>query len=130
MRVALISTAFLILTSCDQLPVADSKDSDPGRYHAVGIYSAGTSWKALKADEKNLPDLTAHIRHDEVVIVTIDGKTGEMRQCGNYSGFCVKLNAWDKAPPASTPVQFATEPSTGESAVTNVADNVVEDDKK
>ncbi len=27
-------------------------------------------------------------------IVVIDSHTGEVRQCGDYSGFCVTMNPW------------------------------------
>ncbi len=31
---------------------------------------------------------------DGQVIVVIDRQTGEVRQCGNRSGFCVAMNPW------------------------------------
>ncbi len=34
---------------------------------------------------------------DEHVIVVVDSQTGEVRECGDYSGLCVSLNPWTKA---------------------------------
>ena len=34
---------------------------------------------------------------DDVLIVVVDSDTGEVRECGNYSGRCVSMNPWTKA---------------------------------
>jgi len=39
----------------------------------------------------------ATIADDEHVIVVIDSHTGEVRQCGDHSGYCVAMNPWNGA---------------------------------
>jgi hypothetical protein len=43
---------------------------------------------------------------DEHVIVVVDSQTGEVRECGDYTGVCVNMNPWTKAisAPQSAPV--------------------------
>ena len=36
----------------------------------------------------------AKLEVDEHVIVVVDSHTGEVRQCGDYSGVCVVMNPW------------------------------------
>jgi len=39
----------------------------------------------------------ARISDDEHVIVVIDSQTGEVRQCGDHSGYCVAMAPWKRA---------------------------------
>jgi hypothetical protein len=34
---------------------------------------------------------------DEHVIVVVDSQTGEIRECGDYSGVCASFNPWTRA---------------------------------
>ena len=36
----------------------------------------------------------ANLGDDDHVIVVVDSRTGEIRQCGNYSGHCIGMNPW------------------------------------
>ena len=36
----------------------------------------------------------ARLEDDEHIIVVLDSHTGEVRQCGDHSGFCVSMNPW------------------------------------
>jgi hypothetical protein len=36
----------------------------------------------------------ANLGDDSHVIVVVDSRTGEIRQCGNYSGHCIGMNPW------------------------------------
>jgi hypothetical protein len=65
-----------------------------GRYSGIGIYTPSGLWTqqsdaALPADKA-----TAKLSDDDEIIVSIDGQTGEVRQCGNHSGHCISLSAW------------------------------------
>lgn len=45
---------------------------------------------------------------DEHVIVVVDSQTGEIRECGDYSGQCISMNPWTKviAPELAAPVKL------------------------
>ena len=36
----------------------------------------------------------AKLQDDEHIIVVMDSHTGEVRQCGDHSGYCVAMNPW------------------------------------
>lgn len=45
---------------------------------------------------------------DEHIIVVVDSQTGEIRQCGDYSGQCISMNPWTKTilPEQAAPVKL------------------------
>jgi hypothetical protein len=49
----------------------------------------------------------AKLSDDEQIIVVLDSQTGELRQCGNISGFCVGMTPWAKPAGASAPLAVA-----------------------
>lgn len=80
-----------------------------GRFVGVGIYEPGAKWTQLKpaagpagetpvaANAKSAAPQTATraaVADDEQVIVVVDTATGEVRQCGNFSGHCIGYNPW------------------------------------
>jgi len=78
----------------------------PGRYQGVGLYPAGRMWTQLRqAAAKDAAAAT--LRDDEEVIVTVDSRTGELRQCGNHSGYCVATNPWARPADAAAPALLA-----------------------
>jgi hypothetical protein len=83
---------------------SDSAEAHRGRFAGVGVYAPGSGW-ALQAAEPSKPTATARLEDDEAVIVTIDDQTGEVRACGDLSGYCVGTNPW-AAPPARNPVRL------------------------
>ena len=65
-----------------------------GRYLGIGIYSAGPLWSQLK-QTKTSPDPDAgRLADDDEIVVVVDSQTGEVRQCGNMSGYCTSMNPW------------------------------------
>ena len=65
-----------------------------GRYSGIGIYEASPLWSKL-ADQPAAKDPNAaKLSDDEHIIVVVDGITGEVRQCGDRSGYCVAVNPW------------------------------------
>ena len=65
-----------------------------GRYEGVGVYSPGGPWARLAdAQQPNGPAKTAN---DQAIIVVVDSDTGELRACGDLSGYCVGMNPWQK----------------------------------
>lgn len=67
-----------------------------GRYVGVGIYSPGDMWSKMAVAGSPKEAAAARTSDDEQVIVVIDSDTGEVRQCGNLTGYCVGMNPWAK----------------------------------
>ena len=65
-----------------------------GRYAGIGTYDAGRLWGEMAGATASTDAAAANLRDDEHVIVVIDSHTGEVRQCGDHSGFCVAMNPW------------------------------------
>ena len=65
-----------------------------GRYAGIGLYGAGDMWQRLVVTSRPRDAAAANLRDDEVVIVVVDSRTGEVRQCGNLSGHCITMNPW------------------------------------
>lgn len=89
-------------------PAAGNAFSPKGRFVGIGIYAPGRMWtqltRAVAADPA-----AATLDDDEQVIVVLDSKTGEIRQCGSLSGHCLAMNPWSAKLPAAqqTPVPVA-----------------------
>ncbi|TMJ19235.1 MAG: hypothetical protein E6G92_05390 [Alphaproteobacteria bacterium] len=84
------------LAGCDGRPDSGSGPRHGGRYQGIGTYPAGTLWSRQQADRSRDP-ASATIADDEQVIVVVDSSTGEVRQCGNLSGYCIRTNPWSGA---------------------------------
>ena len=96
-----------ILTACERGEyAATGSKKDQGRYSGIGTFEAGRLWSQIKRPVTGTDD-KARLDDDEHVIVVVDTHSGEIRQCGDHSGFCVKMNPWsnDSAVPA-TPVSL------------------------
>ncbi|MDH7975085.1 hypothetical protein QH494_23115 [Sphingomonas sp. AR_OL41] len=97
------------------------------RYAGVGLYGADHGWEHVAGAPKPANKAVATTADDTTVIVTVDGATGEIRQCGNYSGHCIAMNPWRAklAPRQTEPVSLnARQDATGNSvAVEGFDDN-------
>jgi hypothetical protein len=99
--------ATLCLSGCNKPRDAVEGGGDShGRYAGVGIYPAGRIWAQMVAP-KAAKDSLANLHDDEQVIVVVDSRTGEVRQCGNMTGYCIGMNPWAGPLPApqGAPVQ-------------------------
>src|SRR5207245_2524420 len=84
-----------MLGGCDQREAASSAGpKSPGRYSGIGTFDAGRLWQQIKGAPSSQDVATARLADDEHVIVVLDSHTGEIRQCGDHSGFCVAMNPW------------------------------------
>jgi hypothetical protein len=72
-----------------------------GRFAGIGIYSTDRMWSQIAGAEAPKSAATARLQDDREVIVVVDTRTGEVRQCGNLSGYCVGMNPWSKPLPAA-----------------------------
>lgn len=92
-----IAIALLALTGCHKVGTSWGSDgSHHGRYAGIGLFEPGTIWAHLQGDVSKDPGV-AKPEDDDVLIVVVDSDTGEVRECGNYSGRCVSMNPWTKA---------------------------------
>ena len=102
--------------------IDDGMDTDSpvhhGRFAGVGLYGTDHSWAHLAGAPKPADKAVATTADDTMVIVTVDGATGEIRQCGNLSGHCIAMNPWrgKLAPQQAEPVSVtARQDATGNS---------------
>ena len=84
------------LAACGERSDADAgPGGHHGRYLGVGTFAAGRIWSQM-ADYGKAVAAAATIADDEHVIVVVDSRTGEIRECGDFSGRCVSFNPWTK----------------------------------
>ena len=82
------------LGSCSLPASSPDSASTHGRYVGVGIYSPGTSWTQIAETQKTKPGPSALPIDDQAIIVVEDSQTGEVRACGDLTGYCVSMNPW------------------------------------
>ena len=106
-RFALLAMV-LVLTGCDQHESSSAGPKSPGRYAGIGTLDAGRLWQEMKGASTQQEKSAASLADDEHVIVVLDSHTGEIRQCGDHTGFCVAMNPWTgSARAVATPVTLA-----------------------
>jgi hypothetical protein len=92
------------LAGCGAHPARTA--SHHGRYVGIGAYSAGALWSKMAVANPPRDPSAAKTADDEHVIVVVDSDTGEIRQCGDLSGYCIGMNPWAKplSPSQGAPV--------------------------
>ena len=105
-------TAYSLLLSaclmggCDQHEATSAGPKSPGRYAGIGTFDAGRMWSRMTGANSQDP-ATAKLADDEHIIVVLDSHTGEVRECGDHSGYCVSMNPWGgSGAPAGLPVKL------------------------
>ena len=97
-----------LLAACNQSDAASSAGpKSPGRYAGIGTFDAGRLWREMKGAPASKDSTASQLADDEHVIVVLDSHTGEVRQCGDHSGFCVAMNPWTNGTAEGTPVKLA-----------------------
>ena len=66
------------------------------RFVGIGVFNAGQLWSKMSVNPP-LNASSATTADDEHVIVVVDSQTGEVRECGDYSGVCASSNPWTRA---------------------------------
>lgn len=98
MRPLAIGAAMLVvagLFGCEEPQLESS--THHGRYVGIGIYNPGTQWtKIVGADAPNVTPKARTI-DDQAIIVVEDSDTGEIRACGDLTGYCIGMNPWAHA---------------------------------
>jgi hypothetical protein len=94
MTLALLAIASL--AGCKPPASADSSHAKHGRYQGIGLYAPSETWARQVGAEAAKDPKTARLLDDDEIIVVVDSATGEVRQCGNLSGYCVGSNPWTR----------------------------------
>lgn len=94
---AFIGTAILVLAGCHSERSSPDRMARHGRYSGIGLFSPSALWSKLALDDASTDRAAATTADDDMIVVVMDSNTGEVRECGNYSGRCVSLNPWSKA---------------------------------
>ena len=97
--VAALLLASLTLSACGPKVVEGGAGapSAHGRYNGVGIYGPGKQWTKMMAAQQAADPQLARPIDDQVIIVLEDSLTGEVRACGDLTGYCIGMNPWKTA---------------------------------
>jgi len=83
------------LAACDK---SEDAMAEPhrggGRFYGIGIYPADELWSRQTGVKPSADAAKARLDDDAQLIVVVDSRTGEVRQCGNQSGHCTSMNPW------------------------------------
>lgn len=64
------------------------------RYAGIGIYSPAQPWTRMVAAQQAKATPAAQTIDDQAIIVVQDSVTGEVRACGDLTGYCIGMNPW------------------------------------
>lgn len=104
---SILATGCLLSGCGQQGAVSGPGPKSQGRYAGIGTYDAGRLWGQMAGIEAPADAAAAKLEDDEHIIVVIDSHTGEVRQCGDYSGVCVAMNPWaGQGARSATPVKL------------------------
>ncbi len=66
----------------------------PGRYAGIGIYNPGAPWQRMAAAQLAKESPAPSTVDDQAIIVVVDAATGEVRGCGDMTGYCIGMKPW------------------------------------
>jgi hypothetical protein len=84
------------LSACSRPSSWDLFGGQHGRYVGVGIYGPQTQWTKLAQAAQSKDPQAAQLIDDQAILVMVDSQTGELRACGDLTGYCVGMNPWKK----------------------------------
>lgn len=125
------------LAGCNrEIESAANQNGPHGRYLGIGVYPADPLWSKMVVAAKPGDKAAATIEDDGHIIVVVDSRTGEIRQCGNRTGYCVGMNPWGRALAGSqtTPISLTkhaaelSNESSDQAVPADVATNTTADD--
>jgi hypothetical protein len=94
-KLSVLSLVGAALCGCNRAPTASPFTAGGrGPYASVGIYSPGRQWTRLIANQQAKDPDVARPVDDQVVIVVQNSATGEVRACGDLTGYCIGMNPW------------------------------------
>jgi hypothetical protein len=95
--------ACLLVAGCNQGSAPTGPAPPHGRYAGVGIYQPLKAWTEQIQASAPSDRAAARLADDQAIIVVQDTVTGEVRACGDLSGYCIGMNPW-KAPLAAAQI--------------------------
>ncbi len=112
MKTLLIAAATIAALGLGACKKADRAEIDGqgqhGRYLGVGIYQPQESWTKIVAAQQTKDAPEAQVIDDQAILVMVDSTTGELRACGDLSGYCIGMNPWEKplSPSQRVPIKL------------------------
>ena len=82
------------LVGCDRSSEPGHAPRHSGRYVGIGTFYPGQMWQRMVVANQPRDAAAATLRDDEQIIVVVDSNSGEIRQCGNLTGYCIGMNPW------------------------------------
>jgi len=83
------------LFGCDKPKLESS--THHGRYVGIGIYNPSRQWTKMVGADAPKVTPTARTIDDQAILVVEDSDTGEIRACGDLTGYCIGMNPWAHA---------------------------------
>ena len=102
----IVLMAALSMSGCRKLAPAEwlpGQEHGHARYAGIGIYGPGKPWTRMVAAQQSKDTPAAKPIDDQAIIVVVDSVTGEVRACGDLTGYCIGMNPW-KTPLASSQI--------------------------
>jgi hypothetical protein len=96
-NLATLALVCLALYGCKGAQSSGDHADRHGRYNGIGIYSPSRQWTKLVASQQPTDPQVARPIDDQVIIVVQDSATGEVRACGDLTGYCIGMNPWKTA---------------------------------
>jgi hypothetical protein len=91
-----------LVAACHASSLPSPTAENRGRYAGIGVFNAGRLWAQMKSSPISADPAEARLADDEHVIVVVDSHTGEVRQCGDHSGYCIAMNPWTRPQGSNT----------------------------
>ncbi|MDR3512221.1 MAG: hypothetical protein P4L73_11345 [Caulobacteraceae bacterium] len=67
-----------------------------GRFVGLGIYAPQEPWTKMVDAARPTDSPAAKTIDDQAIFVVVDSQTGELRACGDLSGYCIGMNPWKR----------------------------------
>ena len=101
MRLCSLLILAACLSACHGTPAYNETEATEhghgGRYLGIGVYPVSDLWQHLAPPNRNPDPHAATLQDDTQLIVVVDSRSGEIRQCGNMRGHCIGMNPWAAA---------------------------------
>jgi hypothetical protein len=117
----------LTLSGCNKSLAVDADGTaSRGRYSGIGTYPADRLWAQRKTGNATSEGDRAALADDGQIIVVVDTQSGEVRQCGNNSGQCVRMSPWSQQATPSLPATLTKHAADLDAEAARSPQNVTE----
>ena len=116
---AVFGLAVFALCGCDRAATfAGLSDDAHAHYASIGIYAPGESWPRIAGPQQAKSGAPAIPLDDQAIFVVMNSRTGEIRACGDLTGYCIGMNPWKSALIATQVAPIAMKQHAASSPVT------------